>query len=58
MANLAKSKRSYSLTIEKEDYKKVEEIAKKERRSVAFIINEAVKEYLTKKQLGRKITTR
>jgi len=46
MAKLAANKKSYSLTIEKEDYAKLEAIAKKERRSVAFIMNEAIKEYL------------
>ena len=46
MAKLAENKKSYSLTIEKEDYSKLEIIAKKERRSVAFMINEAIKEYL------------
>ena len=35
--------------MEKEDYAKLEKIAKKERRSVAFIMNEAIKEYLEKK---------
>jgi len=48
MAKLAANKKSYSLTIEKEDYAKLETIAKNERRSVAFIINEAVKEYIEK----------
>ena len=46
MAKLAENKKSYSLTIEKEDYANLEVIAKKERRSVAFMINEAIKEYL------------
>jgi len=50
MANLPVDKRSFTLTMDKDDYKKVATIAEKERRSVTFIINEAIKNYLSKKK--------
>jgi len=49
MAKLAENKRGYSLTIEKSDYNKISELAEKDRRSIAFVINEAIKEYLNKR---------
>lgn len=48
MAKLAEGKRSYTLTMEKDDYEKISKIAKEQKRSIAFIINEAIKIYLQK----------
>jgi len=50
MAKLAEGKRSFTLTMETDDYNKIAKISEQERRSVTFIINEAIKDYLKKKK--------
>lgn len=46
MPRLSENKKAVTITIEKTDHEKISELAKKERRSVSFMINEAIKEYL------------
>ncbi|OPX87769.1 MAG: hypothetical protein A4E52_01332 [Pelotomaculum sp. PtaB.Bin013] len=49
MANLAPDKRSFSITIKKDLFEKLAEIAEKEKRSVNFIIIELIEQGLKQK---------
>lgn len=49
-------KEMFSMWLEKKDREQLESIGKKELRSIAFLINQAIREYLKGKKDERKKT--